>query len=98
MRISRFLQTPFISYEDKNMLYFEVADWDMCNPYEVNIFIDGEAVFGGKIFAASFSSAVITSGQAGTHSTILVSNSLVRAKESSLRFLPVHTFPVPAFF
>ena len=58
MRISRFLQTPFISYEDKNMLYFEVADWDMCNPYEVNIFIDKEAVFGGKIFAASFSAMI----------------------------------------
>ena len=40
------------------MLYFEVADWDMCNPYEVNIFIDGEAVFGGKIFAASFSAMI----------------------------------------
>ena len=37
MRISRFLQTPFISYEDKNMLYFEVADWDMCNLIFVSV-------------------------------------------------------------
>jgi len=34
MRISRFLQTPFISYEDKNMLYFEVADSGMGIPQE----------------------------------------------------------------
>ena len=55
MRISRFLQTPFISYDDKNMIYIQVADWDMCNPYEVNIFVDGEAVFNKKVFAAEFS-------------------------------------------
>ncbi len=58
MRISRFLQTPFISYEDKNMIYIEVAEWDMCNPYEVNIFVDGELVFGEKIFASSFSAMI----------------------------------------
>ncbi len=58
MRIANFLQTPFISYEDKNMLYIEVADWDMCNPYEANIFIDGELVFGKKIYAARFSAMI----------------------------------------
>ena len=58
MRISRFLQTPFISYDDKNMVYIQVADWDMCNPYEVDIFVDGEASFNGKIFASEFSAMI----------------------------------------
>ena len=58
MRISSFLQTPFVSHDDKNMIYISVADWDMCNPYEVNIYIQGEAVFSEKIFAAEFSALV----------------------------------------
>ena len=58
MRISSFLQTPFISYDDKNMVYIRVADWDMCNPYDVNIFVDGESVFNGKIFASEFSAMI----------------------------------------
>ena len=55
MRISDFLQTPFISYDDKNMIYIDVADWDMCNPYEVNIIINEETVYCEKIFAPKFS-------------------------------------------
>lgn len=55
MRISSFLQTPFISYDDKNMVYIKVADWDMCNPYEVNIFAKGQSVYSAKIFASEFS-------------------------------------------
>lgn len=55
MRISGFMQTPFISYDDKNMLYIEVADWDMCNPYEVSILVNGEPVCQEKIFAPEFS-------------------------------------------
>ena len=51
MRISKFMQTPFISYEDKNMLYLGVQDWDFCNPYRVDIFVDGEAIYSEKIFA-----------------------------------------------
>lgn len=58
MRISRFLQTPFISYEDKNMIYIEVADWDMCNPYDVKIYIDGEIEYNEKIFASNFSAMI----------------------------------------
>ena len=58
MRISEFLQTPFVSYDDKNMIYIKVVDWDMCNPYEVNIFIDGDTVFDEKIFASEFSAMI----------------------------------------
>ncbi len=58
MRISDFLQTPFISFDDKNMVYIQVADWDMCNPYEVNIFIEGETIYSEKIFAPEFSAMI----------------------------------------
>ena len=58
MRISGFLQTPFISYDDKNMVYIQVSDWDMCNPYLVNIFVDGEMVYSEKVFAAEFSAMI----------------------------------------
>ena len=55
MRIASFLQTPFISYEDKNMLYISVADWDFCNPYQVDIFVDDSHVCSEKIFAPELS-------------------------------------------
>ena len=55
MRISRFLQTPFISHDDKNMIYIEVEDWDLCNHYEVEISIDEKPVCKQKIFAGEFS-------------------------------------------
>ena len=58
MRISDFLQTPFISYDDKNMIYIQVADWDMCNPYEVNIFVDNEMIYSEKVFAPKFSAMI----------------------------------------
>ena len=58
MRISSFLQTPFISYDDKNMVYIKVADWDMCNPYEVSIYTNGKVVFSEKVFASEFSAMI----------------------------------------
>ena len=58
MRISGFLQTPFISYDDKNMVYIQVSDWDMCNPYLVNIFVGGDTVYSEKVFAAEFSAMI----------------------------------------
>ena len=58
MRISEFLQTPFISYDDKNMVYIKVADWDMCNPYDVNIFVKGNSVFCERVFAPEFSAMI----------------------------------------
>ena len=58
MRISDFLQTPFISYDDKNMIYIKIADWDMCNPYEVNIFVNDNLIFSEKIFAPEFSAMI----------------------------------------
>lgn len=54
MRISKFLQTPFISYENKNMIYIAVQDWDFCNPYQVDIFVCGERVYTEKVFAPEF--------------------------------------------
>ena len=58
MRISGFLQTPFISHDNKNMVYIQVADWDMCNPYEVSIVVDGNVIFSGKVFAPEFSAMI----------------------------------------
>ncbi len=58
MRIASFLQTPFISYENKNMIYIKVEDWDFCNPYEVSIFVDQEQVYAEKIFAPELSAMV----------------------------------------
>ena len=55
MRITNFTQTPFISYDDQNMVYIDVADWDMCNPFRVRIEIDGETVYDKKFFVANFS-------------------------------------------
>ena len=58
MRIFSFLQTPFISYDDKNMVYISVADWDMCNPYEAKVFVGGELVFSKQVFAPEFSAMI----------------------------------------
>lgn len=58
MRISSFLQTPFISHEDKNMVYISVEDWDLCNPYCVDIFVDGNLVYSEKIFALELSAMI----------------------------------------
>ena len=58
MRISGFLQTPFISYDDKNMVYIRVEDWDMCNPYQVDIFVNGENVYTKRIFAPELSAMI----------------------------------------
>ncbi len=58
MRVSSFLQTPFVSYEDKNMLYIKVEDWDFCNPYGVEIFVDGESVYSERVFAPELSAMI----------------------------------------
>ena len=55
MRISKFMQTPFISYDDKNMAYVTVEDWDACNPFDVIVSVDGESVYQEKVFAKEFS-------------------------------------------
>ena len=58
MRIFDFLQTPFVSYEDKNMIYISVEDWDFCNPYKVDIFVGAEQVYSEKVFAPEFSAMI----------------------------------------
>lgn len=55
MRIAKFTQTPFISYDDKNMVYISVEDWDMCNPYEIQIFLDEQLVCEERVFAPTSS-------------------------------------------
>lgn len=44
MRIATFTQTPFVSHDDKNMVYIRVEDWDMCNPYEIQLFLNDRLV------------------------------------------------------
>lgn len=51
MKIAEFTQTPFVSHDNKNMFYIRVEDWDMCNPYEIQIFLDGQLVCYERIFA-----------------------------------------------
>lgn len=55
MRIGEFTQSPFISYENKNMVYIKTEDWDYCNPFQAEVKINGEIVSKEKIFAAEFS-------------------------------------------
>lgn len=51
MRIATFTQTPFVSHDDKNMVYIRVEDWDMCNPYEIQLFLDDQLVCEQRVFA-----------------------------------------------
>lgn len=44
MRIKEFRQSIFVNYQNKNYVYFDVDGWDMCNPYLVSVFYDGELV------------------------------------------------------
>ena len=55
MRIAKFTQTPFISYDNKNMVYISVEDWDMCNPYEIQLFLDEQLVCEERVFASAAS-------------------------------------------
>jgi len=54
MRIKEFIQTPFISHENKNLINVYIEDWDGCNSYFVEAFLDSKYVFSKKIFAPSF--------------------------------------------
>lgn len=58
MKIKKLVQTPFISYDDENMLSISVADWDFCNPYGVELKIDGETVYSGSVFAPEFTALI----------------------------------------
>lgn len=55
MRIAEFIQTPFISHDNKNLIYVRVADWDLCNAYRVQVSIKDEPVCSKKVFAPEFS-------------------------------------------
>ncbi len=55
MRISKFSQTPFVSHDNKNMIKISVEDWDRCNPYLSEVFLDGILVHSEKVFAPDFS-------------------------------------------
>ncbi len=58
MKIKSLVQTPFISYDNENMLSISVADWDFCNPYGVELKIEGETVYSESIFAPEFSALI----------------------------------------
>ena len=55
MRIAEFRQTPFVSHEDKNLIYIRVGDWDLCNAYFVQAILNGTPVCEKKVFAPEFS-------------------------------------------
>ncbi len=55
MRIAEFLQTPFISHDNKNMIRLRVDGWDFCNPYKVEFLVDGKTVFCNRFFASKIS-------------------------------------------
>ncbi|MBQ8758643.1 MAG: hypothetical protein IJZ20_03025, partial [Clostridia bacterium] len=58
MRIQSFVQTPFVTHDDLNKISVSVADWDNCNPYFTEIFINGEKVFEKRYFAREFSAEI----------------------------------------
>ena len=55
MRIEEFRQTPFVSHEDKNLVYVRVGDWDLCNAYFVQAVVGQQLLCEKKIFAPEFS-------------------------------------------
>ena len=44
MKVSHFYQTPFVDYNDKNVILIDVADWDGCNAYELSVYIDNQLI------------------------------------------------------
>ena len=58
MRIQSFVQTPFVTHDDLNKIRVFVTDWDNCNPYFTEIFINGEKVFEKRYFAREFSAEI----------------------------------------
>ena len=55
MRIEEFRQTPFVSHEDKNLVYARVGDWDLCNAYSVQVVVGQQLLCEKKVFAPEFS-------------------------------------------
>lgn len=55
MRIADFQQTPFISHSNQNLVYVQVSDWDLCNPYQAQVTVAGEIICSKKVFAPAFS-------------------------------------------
>lgn len=55
MRIRYFVQTPFISHNDQNLIYVGVEDWDRCNSFDVQLTVEGKTVYSQRIFAPDFS-------------------------------------------
>lgn len=58
MRIEYFKQTPFISYDEKNLVKVKIGDWDACNPYHVQILVDGREEFSKFISTDTFDALV----------------------------------------
>lgn len=54
MEIISFQQTPFVSYENENLIRVKVGDWDYCNPFEVSVHIEGKTVFQKEIMIDNF--------------------------------------------
>ncbi|MCR5457340.1 MAG: hypothetical protein K6F14_04640 [Clostridiales bacterium] len=55
MRITEFTQTPFVSHDNKNKVNICVENWDMCNPFQVFAYIDGQLVCSTSAFEKEFS-------------------------------------------
>ena len=97
MRVSSFLQTPFVSYEDKNMVYITVEDWDFCNPYRVDIFVDEEIVYSERIFAPELS-AMIPSYENQRLCVVRVTPFEDLPNESEYTIDPVKHFQIPLLY
>ncbi len=97
MRISDFLQTPFISYDDKNMIYIKVADWDMCNPYSVDITVDSKTVYSIKIFAQELS-AMIPCYDSERVATVQITPFEDTAVEREFVLSPVKHWEIPLLY
>ena len=60
MRIAAFIQTPFITHDDKNQIRIQVADWDFCNPFRVTIASRDQVLYDGRISQIVFNVLVPT--------------------------------------
>lgn len=97
MRIKKITQTPFISYEDNNMLYIEVADWDGCNPFGVELSMNGTVVYQTSIFFHKLSVMVPCCSEK-TECTITLTPFEDLPVEKTFTLLPAKKWKIPLLY
>ncbi len=60
MRIVEFIQTPFITHDEKNQIRIKIADWDYCNPFRITISAQGAVLYEASVFQDTFTVLIPT--------------------------------------